>query len=560
MSVVGAVGGQCDCLPPKVEGGQQKCYDDKKGVTCCGPLDSHAGVVLYFLVTLYTFLALAIICDDYFCESLEFISERLGLSEDVAGATFMAVGSSAPELFTAIVTTLITGGSEGIGTICGSAVFNIMIIVGVTALCAGQTLCIWWYPVTRDSVVYVGSIVMLYGVLFDGEVSLVESLILCSGYFGYVALMVYNSSIVSVIKSWEANKAAKAHAKKKQKWEKVQGSREEKQGLTADTGDKASGGTRGGKPAGEEFSYANPLKKVAYRMGFDAGIEERRSEERGRFFMRSMRNPAIVILAKLKFLRLSKSYQARKQTQHVAHNELPEDEDDIEKSKKYHLQKAAKQRTSYAGGFRNATEGEDDDEPLSVTALFVTMISSPLVFLFRYTVPDCGTARWADWYMLTFCMSIFWIGVFSFIMVDFAGRAGCVLEVPGLVMGLLVIAAGTSVPDALASVMVARNGQGDMAVANVLGSNVFNIFLGLGLPWMLKVAIDGEKLTINASGIEAAVLVLLVYTFLFIGILKYNQWQLNRSVAYLFFGFYVLYCIWSLLTLLEPPVLDIGMG
>ena len=94
----------------------------------------------------------------------------------------------------------------------------------------------------------------------------------------------------------------------------------------------------------------------------------------------------------------------------------------------------------------------------------------------------------------------------------------------------------------------------------MLGSNVFNIFLGLGLPWMLKVAIDGEKLTINASGIEAAVLVLLVYTFLFIGILKYNQWQLNRSVAYLFFGFYVLYCIWSLLTLLEPPVLDIGMG
>jgi Ca2+/Na+ antiporter len=102
-------------------------------------------VLVYTLVTLYTFLALAIICDEYFCESLEAISEALSLSEDVAGATFMAAGSSAPELFTAIVTTLITGGSAGLGTIVGSAVFNIMVIVGVTALCAGQKLKIYWY-------------------------------------------------------------------------------------------------------------------------------------------------------------------------------------------------------------------------------------------------------------------------------------------------------------------------------------------------------------------------------------------------------------------------------
>ena len=51
-------------------------------------------------------------------------------------------------------------------------------------------------------------------------------------------------------------------------------------------------------------------------------------------------------------------------------------------------------------------------------------------------------------------------------------------------MGTLVLAAGTSVPDALASVSVARAGQGDMAVANAVGSNIFDIWLGLGLPWL----------------------------------------------------------------------------
>jgi hypothetical protein len=79
---------------------------------CCTDIDVAMSPVWLFVV-LYTFLGLAIICDDYFCESLDAISEALGLSEDVAGATFMAAGSSAPELFTALVTILITGGSEG---------------------------------------------------------------------------------------------------------------------------------------------------------------------------------------------------------------------------------------------------------------------------------------------------------------------------------------------------------------------------------------------------------------------------------------------------------------
>ena len=41
---------------------------------------------------------IAIVCDDYFVSSLEKICDKLNLSEDVAGATFMAAGSSAPEL------------------------------------------------------------------------------------------------------------------------------------------------------------------------------------------------------------------------------------------------------------------------------------------------------------------------------------------------------------------------------------------------------------------------------------------------------------------------------
>ena len=69
--------------------------------------------------------------------SLEAISEKLHLSEDVAGATFMAAGSSAPELFTSVVGVAFET-DVGVGTIVGSAVFNILIIIALTAALAGQ--------------------------------------------------------------------------------------------------------------------------------------------------------------------------------------------------------------------------------------------------------------------------------------------------------------------------------------------------------------------------------------------------------------------------------------
>ena len=82
----------------------------------------------------YMFWGLAIVCDDYFVASLEEISEALGLSPDVAGATFMAAGSSAPELFTSLMGVFAVKNDVGVGTIVGSAVFNLCCIIGGTAL------------------------------------------------------------------------------------------------------------------------------------------------------------------------------------------------------------------------------------------------------------------------------------------------------------------------------------------------------------------------------------------------------------------------------------------
>ena len=63
----------------------------------------QGGVVIHFLLAIYMFGALALVCDDYFVPSLEQITNKLHMGSDVAGATFMAAGSSAPQLFASLI-------------------------------------------------------------------------------------------------------------------------------------------------------------------------------------------------------------------------------------------------------------------------------------------------------------------------------------------------------------------------------------------------------------------------------------------------------------------------
>ena len=107
--------------------------------------------------------------------------------------------------------------------------------------------------------------------------------------------------------------------------------------------------------------------------------------------------------------------------------------------------------------------------------------SAPITVLFEATIPDCTKDDKKSMYFITFTMSIFWIGVLSYYMVEWASKLGCMLNIHPAIMGCTLLAAGTSVPDAIGSLIVAKNGQGDMAVSNAIGSNVFDILLGLGI-------------------------------------------------------------------------------
>merc|ERR1711937_289277 len=97
-------------------------------------------------------------------------------------------------------------------------------------------------------------------------------------------------------------------------------------------------------------------------------------------------------------------------------------------------------------------------------------------------------------------MSLVHITWLSVGMHDLAMYLGCILKANITIMGLTVLAVGTSVPDALGSIIETMENKGDMAVSNAIGSNVFDILLCLGAPWLFKSAAGGT-VVVGTEGI-----------------------------------------------------------
>jgi Ca2+/Na+ antiporter len=132
-------------------------------------------------------------------------------------------------------------------------------------------------------------------------------------------------------------------------------------------------------------------------------------------------------------------------------------------------------------------------------------------------------------------------------MVLWATEAACILKISPIVMGVLVLAVGTSVPDAIGSMIAARNGEADMAIANAIGSNVFDILVGLGFPWVLVTIINKVDVPVCADGIIISVIILFCTACLFVGVLKFNNWKMNDKIGNYLLMFYLLYVIYTIL-------------
>ncbi|MDH5396724.1 MAG: calcium/sodium antiporter, partial [Cyclobacteriaceae bacterium] len=337
------------------------------------------------LVLLVSFYLLAQVSDKYFVVSLDKIAENLKMSHDMAGATLMAIGSSAPELFVALIALFKEGGGHeeiGIGTIVGSALFNILAIIGAAAFVRKAVLV--WQPVLRDIMFYMISIIALWIVFNDGLVTFYESLSLISLYVLYIIAVA--------------------------KWRKIL-----------------------------------PFTEVDF-------IEE--------------------------------------------------------------------------------DEGEEENKGWKV--IFI-----PFDFILGKFFPA------TRYYVVNFFISIIMIAVLSWVLVDAAIHVSRILNVPEVIIALTVLAVGTSIPDLISSIIVARQGRAGMAVSNAIGSNIFDIMIGLGLPWALVYILRGHFVEVKTEGLMVSIALLFASVIFIFLVLVVRKWRMGPIVGATLISLYLLYLVWS---------------
>lgn len=130
----------------------------------------------------------------------------------------------------------------------------------------------------------------------------------------------------------------------------------------------------------------------------------------------------------------------------------------------------------------------------------------------------------------------------SQLLVTGAVSIATALGVSSLVIGLTVVAIGTSLPELATSIVAIAKGETDMAVGNVVGSNIFNIGLVLGLPAIIFG--DGLPVIESALAIDAPLMLAAAVALLPIA---FTGFKVARWEGALFLGLYIAYVIFLVL-------------
>lgn len=105
-------------------------------------------------------------------------------------------------------------------------------------------------------------------------------------------------------------------------------------------------------------------------------------------------------------------------------------------------------------------------------------------------------------------------------------------------VGLTIVAVGTSLPELVTSVVAARKGENDIALGNVIGSNIFNILFVLGLSAVVNPLTTGNEIVIDLVVMMASALLLFG-----ISLTK----KIDRKIGIIFIIFYLMYLTYLVL-------------
>jgi Ca2+/Na+ antiporter len=170
---------------------------------CLSGIDGHAyGVILEVVLFLLTFAGLAIAAE-HLCNAMETLCDHWSISEEVGGATFIALGGSLPEITINCIATFkarkLQAGTfsiadMGVGAILGSGMIAYLLIPGLCAMLAPRALALRRRAILRDASFYGLALLTLISAVYFG-VSHYHAPILLSIYASYVLVLIFADHI-----------------------------------------------------------------------------------------------------------------------------------------------------------------------------------------------------------------------------------------------------------------------------------------------------------------------------------------------------------------------------
>jgi len=446
------------------------------------PIGTKFACILHIIGIGYMLIGLNTVCDVYFAGSIDVLVEVWNMTPDVAGATFMAAGGSMPELFTSLIGATIAMNDVGFGTIVGSAVFNVLFVIGLCGYVAKGNIDLTWWPLFRDCTYYILGLAVLAAFTIDQLIEVWEAAILFTMYLGYIVLMFFNGPLQAFAYAQTAKKTAP--------------------GPETSKPDAPSPSTVQPMPMGDVKD--DPMQPTIQTDNYVSDISGKASDD-----------------AKTDATATTSPKASDAQTSGT----------DAEKE----------------GEEDGGDDDEDDDfmiRPEDPMGLVMWVLCLPIYIPLYYTLPQPTEKT----YFISFGLALVWIAAFSFLLVWWTETVGAIIGVPTILMGLTVIAAGTSIPDAVSSMAVAREGKADMAVSSSIGSNIFDILVGLPFPWMLKCGIMAGDSSFTGVVVKSPYLVfyvvlLLGMVFAVVVSIHISGWKLSKKLGVFMAALYVVFLV-----------------
>jgi K+-dependent Na+/Ca+ exchanger-like protein len=682
-------------------------------------------IAIWFILIIYFFYVLALVCEEFLVPAINILCERTGIPDDVAGATLLAAGCNSPEFFASIIGIFIADSTVGVGTVVGSAPFNVCCITGGAALAVGGALTLDPWLMGRELLGLIVALVIFLLIMDDYRIMWYEALILVFYYAAiYVPVLAYFTSIqqflllklagISKTPELEVRQSSSAidfktgdlsmSAKDGIRKSKSDGgsgliARDNTGVIVVPSSATFGGGVTGRIASGIASSLSMSQKATFAVPHFEKARNTSSADERPDVIEPSLR-PVVPAGPLAGNLEATFSGKGAPGTEDIHDSWVtlvaeckkrlptytsPPAEDGfsgillkrprgftkvrvrrIPWQERYfvldnhptnafrysHVDKPDKFVTVPLQTVRNiervsleevhlvffnetiklrapvaSAEGADaiqrwfDQLVVKIDAFKMTspppklhgeedahahehppwwqmpeegnvakaihILTFPWKAPIFLTTPNVLKAGNEKYFALTIALSMFWLAIFATLMTDVIEYLGCALGIGGTVMGLSFGAVGTSFPNLYASILVAKQGQGGMAICQAIASNTFNVCICLGLLWLFHTAglsncdygehgdahqmpcggcytpdglaplcpyLEGtnNEFALSPGSTKGAVLVAFVWMVLFVISLVFGQMTITKVPAYLMFGLYGLYILYEYVNAFAP--------